>query len=59
MDRQARQTLVDQYKNGHRVVLEALAGASDAELDVAPSPGKWTAREIVHHLADSEMQSAR
>jgi len=58
MNSQARQILVDQYKNGHRVVLEALAGASDAELDVAPSPGKWTAREIVHHLADSEMTSA-
>ena len=31
---------------------------SDAELDRRPAPGKWTAREIVHHLADSEMTSA-
>jgi len=58
MDAQIRRKLVDQYKDGHRVVLEALAGASSAELDVAPAPGKWTAREIVHHLADSEMTSA-
>jgi hypothetical protein len=40
------------------VVAEAVAGATDAELDARPAPGKWTAREIVHHLADSEMTSA-
>jgi DinB superfamily len=53
-----RQALIARYKDGHRVVLEALAGASEAELDRRPAPGKWTAREIVHHLADSEMTSA-
>jgi hypothetical protein len=53
-----RQQLIEQYKDGYRVVSEALAGASDAELDVSPAPGKWTAREIVHHLADSEMTAA-
>ena len=37
---------------------EALAGATEAELDAHPAPGKWSAREIVHHLADSEMTSA-
>ena len=46
------------YKDGYRVVAEALEGATDAELDARPAPGKWTAREIVHHLADSEMTSA-
>jgi hypothetical protein len=39
-------------------VVAALEGATDAELDARPGPGKWTAREIVHHLADSEMTSA-
>lgn len=58
MDRETRRKLVDQYKDGYRVVTEALAGASDAELDAHPAPGKWSAREIVHHLADSEMTSA-
>src|SRR5581483_6504445 len=47
-----------QYKDGYRVVAEALVGATDEELDARPAPGKWTAREIVHHLADSEMTSA-
>ena len=55
MDADMRKTLIDQYKDGYRVVAEAVAGASDAELDGRPAPGKWSAREVVHHLADSEM----
>jgi hypothetical protein len=58
MTRDERQKLIDQYKDGYRVVAEAVAGASDDELDAHPAPGKWSAREIVHHLADSEMTSA-
>lgn len=53
-----RQKLIDQYKDGYRVVAEAVTGATDDELDAHPAPGKWSAREIVHHLADSEMTSA-
>jgi hypothetical protein len=58
MDDKTRQDLIARYKDGYRVVAEALAKASDEELDARPAPGKWTAREIVHHLADSEMTSA-
>ena len=58
MDIEERKTLVAQYKDGYRVVAAALDGATDAELDMSPAPGKWTPREIVHHLADSEMTSA-
>ena len=58
MDKVTRQKLVDQYKEGYRVVSEALIGATDEELDARPGPDKWNAREIVHHLADSEMTSA-
>jgi hypothetical protein len=58
MDPQRRRALVAQYKDGYRAVADALAGATDAELDARPAPGKWSAREIVHHLADSEMTSA-
>jgi hypothetical protein len=54
----SRQELIDQYKDGYRVVAEAVAGATDEELDARPAPNKWSAREIVHHLADSEMTSA-
>src|SRR3954470_10924162 len=58
MDAETRKTLVGKYKEGYRAVADALAGASEAELDARPAPNKWSAREIVHHLADSEMQSA-
>ena len=57
-DHQRREKLVAAYKDGYRAVVDALDGATDAELDFAPGEGKWTARQIVHHLADSEMTSA-
>jgi hypothetical protein len=54
-----RAALVDLYRDGHRVVVEALAGTTAAELDAQPpDPDEWTARMVVHHLADSEMMSA-
>jgi hypothetical protein len=53
-----RKKLIDQYNDGYRVVAEALVGANDEELDARPAPGKWSAREVVHHLADSEMTAA-
>ncbi len=58
MSTEPRKALIDQYKDGYRVVADALLGATDAELDGHPAPGKWSAREIVHHLADSEMTAA-
>ena len=58
MDTTTRKKLIDQYKDGYRVVAEALVGATDEELATRPAPHKWNAREIVHHLADSEMTSA-
>jgi hypothetical protein len=58
MDRERRAALVAAYKDGYRVVSDALAGYREDELDTAPAPGRWTARQIVHHLADSEMTSA-
>jgi hypothetical protein len=54
-----RAALIDRYRDGHRVVLEALAGATEDELNAMPAaPDEWTARMVVHHLADSEMMSA-
>jgi len=58
MDDQTRTHLIDRYKDGCRAVVDALAGVSDEELDRRPAPGAWSSREIVHHLADSEMTSA-
>lgn len=57
-----RDTLIRQYAAGPDEVRAAVAGLTDAELDLTPpaevDPDGWTARQIVHHLADSEMTSA-
>ena len=50
MDRTA---LLDRFRTGFDDVVEALAGITPDELDRRPPDG-WTAREIAHHLADSE-----
>jgi hypothetical protein len=58
MDPNERTQLVERYRAGYDDVADALRGASDADLDRRPGPEAWTARDVVHHLADSEMRSA-
>ena len=58
MDQQERKTLIAQYRDGYAAIAEALLKITPEELDAHPGPGRWTPREIVHHLADSEMTSA-
>jgi len=50
MDRAA---LLERFRTGYADVEDALAGITDDELD-RPPPDGWTARQVVHHLADSE-----
>jgi hypothetical protein len=54
MTQYERGHLITKYKRGIVEVKDALHGITEAELDFRRAPGKWTAREIVHHLADSE-----
>jgi hypothetical protein len=58
MDRADRQRLIDRYVEGPAVLRAALDGITAAELDFRPGPGEWSAREVAHHMADSEMMSA-
>ena len=58
MDAKERERLIALYRDGYRAIVDALHGADDEELARRPAPGKWSAREIVHHLADSEMTAA-
>jgi len=53
-----RAALIRTYAEGPAAVEAAVGSLSDAELDRRPDvPGAWTAREVVHHLADSETRS--
>ena len=58
MQPEERDQLIAQYEDGYRAVADALLKITPAELDATPAPGKWSARQIVHHLADSEMTAA-
>ena len=55
MDSKERERLIALYRDGYRAVVEALHGGDEEALSAKPAPNKWSAREIVHHLADSEM----
>ena len=58
MDESTRRQLIERYRAGYEEVRLALEECAAGELDRRPAPGAWTAREIVHHLGDSEMTSA-
>lgn len=60
MDTTERNALIERYEAAPAVVEAAVVHLDDAALDRVPAgePGGWTARQVVHHLADSEMTSA-
>jgi hypothetical protein len=58
MDQEDRARLVQQYRDGYAAVADALARIPPSALDARAAPGRWSPREIVHHLADSEMTAA-
>jgi hypothetical protein len=58
MDEAERRNLLARYRDGPLVVEEALARIGEAGLDRDAAGEGWTPRQIVHHLADSEMTSA-
>ena len=49
-----RARLLARYQSGVAALDEALEGIRDEELDRPQPGGEWTAREVVHHLADRE-----
>lgn len=46
--------LIDQYAAGPAALRHALAGMAAGHLDAAPIPGKWSTRQVVCHIADTE-----
>jgi len=59
MNAEKREQLIRQYAVGYDEVMQALKEFPEESLAAHPIPGKWSAREIVHHLADSESISAQ
>jgi len=58
MTPEERRALIQQYADGYNEVIRALDDFPSESLGAHPIPGKWSAREIVHHLGDSETTSA-
>lgn len=58
MTPEERQELISQYEAGYDEVVKSLDGFPTDKLTNNAIPGKWSACEIVQHLADSEMNSA-
>lgn len=59
MTTEERSKLIAKYSAGYDEVSDALKDFPTEHLTSRPLPGKWTAREIIHHLADSETTSAQ
>lgn len=57
MDIAQRNALIAQYEAGYDEVVAALVGVTAEEIDRRPAEDAWTAREVAHHLADSETNS--
>lgn len=53
-----REALIAIYEGGYAAVRAVLDESTGGSIDSRATPDAWTAREIVHHLADSEMTSA-
>jgi len=58
MTKQKRARLIKKYAAGYGKVVRALEAFPARKLTARPFRGKWTAAEIIHHLADSEMIGA-
>jgi hypothetical protein len=50
--------LLERLRRGAELVAVSITGAAGSELDFVPEPGKWSIRQIVAHLSDSEIAAA-
>jgi hypothetical protein len=58
MDPERRRRLVALYEAGPAAVDAAVAGLTEEDVDRSPGEGEWSARQVIHHLADTEMIAA-
>jgi len=52
-----RAQLIEHYRIGMADLEDAIAGITETELDRPQESGEWTARQVIHHLADGEAMS--
>ncbi|MFN8526083.1 MAG: DinB family protein [Chloroflexota bacterium] len=55
-DQRAR--MIQRYRDGYTEVCRAIEGFTDAQLDARLDGDGWSARQVIHHLADGEATSA-
>ena len=47
--------LLERFRRGAELIAVVTTGAAGPELDFCPGQGRWSVRQIVGHLADSEI----
>ena len=52
-----RQKLIDDIATAPALVRAAVKGLSPEQMETPYRPGGWTVRQVVHHLADSHLNS--
>lgn len=50
--------LLERFRRGGELIAVVSTGAAGSELDYHSEPGKWSIRQIVCHLADTELVTA-
>ncbi|CAB5239242.1 unannotated protein [freshwater metagenome] len=48
--------LADEYESATSYFAKLVEGVAPTQLDIK-APGQWSARQVIHHMADSEAQS--
>jgi hypothetical protein len=56
-DKKGLQGWINDIKELPAKVRQAVTGLTDEQLDTPYRPGGWTIRQVVHHIADSHMNS--
>jgi hypothetical protein len=49
---------LERFRRGAELLATVLTGAAGEEVDFTPAPGKWSIRQIMAHVADSELVGA-